>query len=177
MAANPDGVRDLVASMHDLVARMLELPLPTAAAIRGHALAGGALFALAHDYRVMREDRGYFCLPEVDGRVAISPGLTDLVKARLAPQAAHEALTTGRRYTGPEAAAERIVDAVAPAEEVVPKATAIVRELSGKDPATYGALKATLYRDVLASLRDAEANRADIGKFEPAMALLGIEAS
>ena len=174
MAANPDGVGDLVASMHELFARMLELPLPTVAALPGHTFAGGALFALAHDQRVMREDRGYFCLPEIDVAIAVSPGLVDLVKARLAPQTAHEALTTGRRYTGAEALRERIVDALAPSDEVVPRAIAIARELSGKDPETYGTVKARLYRDALASLRDRTANHADVGKFEAAMAALGI---
>ena len=176
MAANPDGVTELVASMHELVARVLELPAPTVCAIPGHALAGGALFALAHDRRVMREDRGYFCLPEVLGRIVFTPGLTDLVRARLAPQVAHEALTSGRRYGGAEAARERIVDAAVPADEVLPKAIEMARELSQLDPATYGGIKSLLYREVLASLRDREANRAEIGKFEHAMALMGIDA-
>lgn len=174
MAANPDGVSGLVTSMHEVIARLLELPLPTVAAIQGHAFAGGALFALAHDYRVMREDRGYFCLPEIDGAIAVSPGLTDLVRARLAPQTALEALTAGRRYTSAEAAGERIVDALAPLEEVVPRAAAIAQGLSGKDPETYGTMKARLHRGTLASLRDAEANAADVDRFRAAMAAMGI---
>jgi Delta3-Delta2-enoyl-CoA isomerase len=174
MADNPDGVTELVASMHDVVARLLELPVPTVAAIPRHALAGGALFALAHDYRVMREDRGYWCLPEVDIKIAFTPGLTDLVRARLAPQVAHEALTSGRRYSGPEAVAAGIADAAVPAEELLPRAQQIAGELAGKDPDTYGAIKATIYRDVLASLRDREANYADIAKFEPAFPFLGL---
>ena len=174
IAANPDGVTALVASMHEVVARVLELPAPTVAALRGHAFAGGGLFALAHDYRVMREDEVYFGLPEIDGRIAFTRGLTDLVKARLAPQTAHEALTTGRRYNAEEALAERIVDRLAPADEVLPTAESMARELSEKDPATYGAIKSRLYRDVLASLRDADANRADFAKFEPVLEMLGI---
>lgn len=174
MAANPEGVGGLVASMHEVFARLLELPLPTVAAIPGHAFAGGALFSLAHDYRVMREDRGYFCLPEIDGAIAVTPGLTDLVRARLAPQTAHEALTTGRRYTSAEAAGERIADALAPLDEVVPRAVAIAQGLSGKDPETYGTMKARLYRDVLESLRDTDANAVDVGRFRAAMAAMGI---
>lgn len=174
MAANPDGVTDLVASMHEVVARMLELPLPTVAALRGHAFAGGALFALAHDYRVMSAERVYLGLPEVDGRVVFSPGLTDLVRARLAPQTAHEAMTSGRRYAAVEALQERIVDAVVPPDDVLPSALSKAAELSGKHAATYGGIKSVLYRQVLASLRDAEANRADVAKFEAAFEVVGI---
>jgi enoyl-CoA hydratase/carnithine racemase len=175
MAANPDGVTELVASMHELVARVLELPLPTVAALRGHAIAGGALLALAHDYRVMRDDQGYFWLPEIDGGIAISPGFTALVRARLAPQTAHEALTAGRPYSAAEAAQERIVDAVTPAEDVLPKAMSVAAELSTKPPTAYGTIKARLYGDVLATLRDRTANFADIGKFEAAFAAVGIK--
>ncbi len=31
----------------------------------GHAVAGGCMFALAHDYSVMRSDKGYMFLSEV----------------------------------------------------------------------------------------------------------------
>jgi hypothetical protein len=55
---------------------------------------------LAHDARVMRGDRGYFCLPEVDIQIPFTPGMAGLIQARLTPQAAHEAMTTGRRYGG-----------------------------------------------------------------------------
>ena len=49
-----------------LLARVLAFPLPIAAALNGHAFGIGAMLALAHDRRVMRSDRGWFCLPEID---------------------------------------------------------------------------------------------------------------
>ncbi len=171
IAGNPDGVGDLVLGMHELFARVLEMSLPTVAALRLHAFAGGGLLALAHDYRIMREDRGYFGLPEIDVRIAFTRGATDLVRSRLSPQVAHEALTSGRRYTGPEAHAAGIVDEVASADEVVPRAIAIAKSLSGKDPATYGAIKATLYRETIASLREIDARAADPDRFQFAIEL------
>ena len=33
--------------------------------VSGHAYAAGGILALAHDYIIMREERGWFCLPEV----------------------------------------------------------------------------------------------------------------
>jgi enoyl-CoA hydratase/carnithine racemase len=172
MAANPGGIAAHVNSMHELFARMLELPLPTVAALQRHTLAGGALFALTHDHRVMRADRGWFSLPEVDVAIAFSPGLTDLVAARLAPQVAHEALTGGRRYGGEEAVEAGIVDAAVPADAVVPRAIQIARGLSGKDPAAYGTIKARLYRRTLASLRDTEANALGPEQFRAAFEIV-----
>ncbi|MCA1655018.1 MAG: enoyl-CoA hydratase/isomerase family protein, partial [Pseudonocardiaceae bacterium] len=58
-----------VAGVQGLLARVLEFPAPTVAAIPGHAFAAGAMLAFAHDIRVMRADRGFFCLPEVDLRI------------------------------------------------------------------------------------------------------------
>jgi enoyl-CoA hydratase/carnithine racemase len=171
IASNPDGVGDLVAGVHELVARLLELPAPTVAALQLHAFAGGGLLALAHDYRVMREDRGYFGLPEIDVRIAFTGGMTELVQARLAPQVAHEALTSGRRYTGLEAHAAGIVDELATAGEVVPTAIAKAKSLSGKDPETYAAIKANLYRETLASLRDPSVRSADRDRFQFAIEL------
>ena len=171
IADNPDDVGDLVARVHELVARLLELPAPTVAALQLHTFAGGGLLALAHDYRVMREDRGYFGLPEIDVRIAFTPGMTELVKARLTPQVAHEALTSGRRYTGQEAYAAGIVDELAAADEVVPRAIERAKRLAGKDPTTSGAIKANLYREALESLRDPSVRTADRRRFEFAIEL------
>ena len=40
----------------------------------GHAFALGAILALAHDYRVMRTKRGWFCLPEVKYNMLFEKG-------------------------------------------------------------------------------------------------------
>ena len=53
--------------------RLLTFPVPTVAAINGHAFGVGAMLALAHDRRAMREDRGWFCLPEIDLGMQFSP--------------------------------------------------------------------------------------------------------
>src|SRR6185312_14208171 len=85
MGANPEQIEPFIARVHELLARLLALDVPSVAAIQGHAFAAGAMLALAHDQRVMRADRGYFCLPEVQIRIPFSPGMSALIAARLAP--------------------------------------------------------------------------------------------
>ena len=119
MAAHGDQTQWYVGRVQALLARVLTLPMPTAAAIGGHAFGAAAMLALAHDFRVMRADRGYFCFPEVDIRIPFTPGMAALIQAKLTPQAAVSAMTTGRRFGGAEAAAIGIVDATADEDAVV----------------------------------------------------------
>ena len=66
LSAHPDDGGQYLAAIHELLARVLALPVITVAALQGHTFAAGAMFSLAHDFRVMRADRGYWCLPEAD---------------------------------------------------------------------------------------------------------------
>ena len=66
MAGLQEGAPAFLVRVQELLARVLELGVPSVAALQGHAFAAGAMLALAHDERVMRADRGFFCLPEVD---------------------------------------------------------------------------------------------------------------
>lgn len=144
---------DYSAAVHELMATLLELPVPTVAAIQGHAFAAGAILALAHDLRVMRADRGWFCLPEVDIRMPFTPGMVALIASRLQPQVARVAMTTGRRYGGTEATAAAIADAAVPEESVLPAAVDLAAPLAGKASDTLRAIKQRMHAPVLAALR------------------------
>lgn len=144
----------VVEALEALLAKVLTLPVPTVAAISGHAFAAGALLALAHDYRVMRADRGYFCLPEIDLHLAFSAGMSALVQAKLTPAAARDAMLTGRRYGGVDAEAAAIVDAAVPSEEVIPQAVGIATGLVAKADPTLGRIKYAMYRDVWRAVHD-----------------------
>jgi enoyl-CoA hydratase/carnithine racemase len=154
LGAHPDDLGSYVARVHALFERVLTLPVPTVAAVNGHAFGAGAMLAMAHDFRVMRTDRGYFCFPEVDIHIPFTPGMSALILAKLTPQAAVASMTTGRRYGADDACAVGIVDAVAPLEELGAAAADRVRDLAGKDRATLARIKATMFADVVAALRE-----------------------
>jgi enoyl-CoA hydratase/carnithine racemase len=143
-----------VIDVHAVLARILAMPVATVAAVQGHAFAGGGMLALAHDFRVMRADRGFFCLPEVNINIPFSRGMSALIQGRLAKKTAHEAMTTGRRYGGTEALEAGIVDAVAHEDDVLPSAIELARPLAGNAGPTLGTIKARMYADALVALRD-----------------------
>lgn len=153
MAGQGEAAVPFVGRVHELLARVLEIGVPTVAALQGHVFAAGAMLALCHDQRVMRADRGYFCLPEVDIGIPFSPGMSALISARLPVRAAIESMTTGRRYGGEEALAAGIVDETRGEQEVLPGALERAAALAGKDPATLRTIKQRLHEPALAALR------------------------
>jgi enoyl-CoA hydratase/carnithine racemase len=156
LSQHTDSFAPYVIDVHALFAATLSLPVPTVCAIQGHCFAAGAMFAMAHDFRVMRADRGFFCLPEVDINIPFTRGMSALLQARLSKKTAHEAMTTGRRYGGSEALDAGIVDAVAHEDDVLSSAIELARPLAAKAGPTLGVIKARMYADALEPLRDTE---------------------
>jgi enoyl-CoA hydratase/carnithine racemase len=153
LAAHSDQGDWYIDQVQLLLARVLVAPVPTVAAINGHAFGAGSMLGIAHDFRVMRVDRGYFCFPEVDIHIPFSPGMAALIQAKLTPGAAVEAMTTGRRYGGADAEAIGLVTATAPQGEVTSAAVDLATALKGKDSGTLLAIKSTMFASVTASLR------------------------
>lgn len=153
LGENFDRHDEYVERVHTLFARVLTLPVPTVAAVNGHAFGAGAMLAMAHDYRVMRSDRGYFCFPEVDIRIPFTPGMNALILSKLTPAAALASMTTGRRFGGVDAERIGIVDATADLDDLQETAAGVVRDLIGKDRATLGTIKARMFEGALAALR------------------------
>jgi enoyl-CoA hydratase/carnithine racemase len=114
------------------------------------------MLALAHDWRTMRSDRGFFCLPEVDIRIPFSVGMNALLQAKLPMAAAIDAMTTGRRYGGTDAVVAGIMTSAEPEDRVRAAALEIAKPLTGKAGATLGTIKQRMYAEVVARLDETE---------------------
>src|ERR1700691_4339661 len=139
-----DNRDEFVATLHLLeqtIGRLLVFPAYTVAAINGHACAGGALISCAFDYRVMREDRGYWCMNEAEIGLALDERLWSILTNRLPRATATVAATTARRFSGPDALAFGIVEAVAGETDVVANALVMAERMSTLDRATLGVHK------------------------------------
>jgi Delta3-Delta2-enoyl-CoA isomerase len=156
LTANLEQAEGYVADVQRLFSELLVLPVPTVAAIQGHVFAAGAMLALAHDWRTMRADRGFFCLPEVDIGIPFTVGMDAMIRAKLPPATAVEAMTTGRRYGGHDALTAGIVNAAVDEAAVTAHALQIARPLAAKAGETLGTIKARMYADVVDRLAPAE---------------------
>lgn len=141
-----------VARVQSIFSQVLTLPVPTVCAINGHCFAAGAMLALACDYRVMRTERGFFCLPEVDINIPFSAGMSALIQSKLSARTALDAMSTGRRYDAPAALEAGIVDGICDVENLVTVAHEMVADLAGKSRETLGTIKSVMYADATTAL-------------------------
>ena len=156
LGANPDDLVPYLARVHALFVRVLSMPCATVAACNGHTFAAGAMVAICHDHRVMREDRGYWCLPEVDLGMPFTEGMNALIPARLPAMTAHEAMVTGRRYPGPDALAGGIVNELAADDQVLPRAVEVAQSLASKAGPGIAGIRTHLHHHVIAHLQGTE---------------------
>ncbi len=148
LAAARQDAATFLGDVHRLLGRVIGFPAVTVAAVNGHAFAAGAMLATAHDFVIMREDRGYWCLPEADLGLPLTPEMFAVVTAKLPRRAAHEAIITGRRYDARQAQAAGIVHWTASEDEVLAAAVKLARELAAKDRAVLAEHKLLLYGEV-----------------------------
>ena len=134
-----------MARVDALLVRILTAPFVTIAAINGHVYAGGALLALAFDFRIMREDHGFFCLPSVDVEIPFTLGMAVLVSDKIPQPAAQDLVVSGRQIGGSEAQRLGIVNEAVSADRVLARSHEFGATLTGKDAKTLGTIKRRLY--------------------------------
>jgi enoyl-CoA hydratase/carnithine racemase len=119
---NEEEFRFTLRELKRTIGRLFLFPAYTVAALNGHTFAGGALLSCAFDYRVMRDDRGYWCMNEAEIGLALDEQLFSIIDHRLPKATARVAAFTAKRFSGPDALEAGIVEAIASADQVVPHA-------------------------------------------------------
>jgi enoyl-CoA hydratase/carnithine racemase len=137
-ASKPDEFAATLLELERTIGRLLVFPAYTVAALNGHAFAGGALISCAFDYRVMREDRGFWCMNEAEIGLALDQRLWSILTNRLPRATAIVAATTARRFAAPDALRFGIIEATASEQDVLGHALAVAQAMSSLDRATLG---------------------------------------
>ena len=149
LMADLDASGDFFGVLFRSLARILRFAGPTVAAVNGHAFGAGAMLCTVCDHAVMREDRGYWCMPEADLGLAVDPRIYALLATRLPKRTLTEAINTGRRWSGPDAVGAGFVDRTAPADQVVPLAIEHAAALAGKNRDVIAEHKRLLHHEAL----------------------------
>jgi|TARA_B100000768_G_scaffold79330_1_gene75476 enoyl-CoA hydratase/carnithine racemase len=120
-----------------VLVRIALLNAPTVACINGNAYAGGAILAAATDYRVMRNDRGRFCFPEVNIKIPFTPISRDIVRLLPNEKVYTDMVLTGIAYTGIECLEHDLVRSIHPMNELQAAGLELAIQLAQKDRHTY----------------------------------------
>ncbi|UCD85778.1 MAG: enoyl-CoA hydratase/isomerase family protein [Deltaproteobacteria bacterium] len=143
-----ETAKNFIYTLMGLLKRILIYPMPTIAAIGGHAFAGGALLCCAFDFRFMRSDRGYFCLPEVDLGMPFLPGMTAILKKAIPIYKLEEMKYTGKRLTAEECEKHHIIMKAYHKDKLMDEALAFAKGLDKKREA-IATLKKGMYKDIV----------------------------
>ena len=130
-----------------LMGRVITLPIPTVCAINGHAFGAGFMFALSHDIRIMREDRGFLCANEMQLGLPIPRPELALFKHKVPANAFFETVQLSKRWTGSDALNAGIIQGVSSLEELPEVALKKAEELAplANNRKNFGNQKEMLY--------------------------------
>ena len=137
MALSDEGRALFVKTMETVIYRFAMLSAPTIVALNGNTYAGAAILISGADFRLMREDRGRFCYPEVDIKIPFTPLMSDVCELLPNKHALKHMMLTGRPCTGIEAQEWNLVDSIHSEDDLQSKALEMAQALAQKDRATY----------------------------------------
>ncbi len=122
---------------------MIEVPIPTIAAMAGHAVGGGLALGLCCDVVLMGRESSYGCSFM---NMGFTPGMgtTKLLQLAMGEYIAAEMMFGGQFFRGAHFEHRSLVNYVLPREKVVPKAMKIAARFAEKPRASLELLKRNL---------------------------------
>lgn len=152
LSAARDRLNHIINIFKLVVAELLSLPMPTIAAITGHAAAAGFTLALSHDYLIMRSDRGVLYMRELDLGLTLPDYFMALFKSKTGSGLAmRDLILRGLKVRGEAAVRMGIVESEHHGQDgVVSAAVRLGDQLVGRnwDGEVYAEIRKSLYPEV-----------------------------
>jgi len=141
-----DGGREYAERFVPALSRMLlelfALPKPLVVAVNGHAIAGGCIFTLTGDYRLMAAGSARIGMPELLVGVPFPAAVVEIVRYAVPPQHLQSLMYTGRTVLPDEALRLGIVDEVT--DTLDARALEVARHLAALPPRAFTLAKRQL---------------------------------
>lgn len=148
-AKETEPIKEFLYGMNSVFKKLLTIPIPTIAAINGHAFGNGAILSCACDFRFMRADRGYFCFPEVNIGIMFFPGMNAFCKKAIPYYKFQEMQFTGNRYGAAELEQHHVIrKACANQEELMKESIAFAKTFQ-KKRGIFHEMKTRMFKDIV----------------------------
>lgn len=148
VGAERSTVAEFLAEFNALVLDLFSYEGPTAAALSGHAVAGGCLLAHACDLRVMATGKARVGLSELNLGVPVPGACLRMLRARLSPAAVDHLVFRGEGFTAERAMDFGIVHRTASAGDVLQAARIELGKLAGRPRRAFTETKRMLLAEV-----------------------------
>jgi len=143
--ASRDEVAATLTTFNRLILALFSYPGPTAAAISGHAVAGGCLLCLACDLRIMATGAPRLGLAELNLGVPVPAGSLRMLQVRLRPDAVEDLVLRGDGCTADKARELGLVFRAVPPNELLSTTDRELGKLASKSPQAFAATKQVLF--------------------------------
>ena len=140
----PDELQRMLLSFGRTMLRVFTFPIPTVAALSGHAIAGGAMLAFACDLRYAADGPFRLQLNEVAIGLPLPTWAIVIAETAVPPRWQTEALLHARAYSPADALGRSLVTAVVPPERLLEEVSAAAARLGALHQAAYATSKARL---------------------------------
>jgi enoyl-CoA hydratase len=135
-----------VPALSRMLLELFAMPKPLIVAANGHAIAGGCIFTLAGDYRLMAAGDARIGIPELVVGVPFPPSVLEAVRFAVPPQHLQMLMYTGRTVTAEDALRFGVIDEVVDAASLMTRAEKIAGQ--------FAALPARAFQLAKRQLRD-----------------------
>ncbi|XWS56556.1 hypothetical protein CRYUN_Cryun09bG0095500 [Craigia yunnanensis] len=154
--SSPDKIHLMSSKLRALVGDLISFPMPTIAAITGHACAAGFILALSHDYIVMRKDRGFLYMSEMNIGLKIPAWFMAVISCKIGDaMVRREIVLKAKKITAKQGVKAGIIDAAYDSvEETVEGAVELGEKLvkKGWNGQVYSEIRKGIYKEVLNKL-------------------------
>ena len=140
----PDELTRTLVTFGRTLLRLWTFPLPTVAAVTGHAVAGGAVLAFACDRRFVADGPFRIQMNETAIGLTLPSWAIAICEAAMPARCHNEALLHAKPYTPAEALASGMIDDVVAPDDVVARARTAAAALTALDRTAYAMTKQRL---------------------------------
>ncbi|MGE8244291.1 MAG: enoyl-CoA hydratase/isomerase family protein [Sphingobacterium sp.] len=149
-----DQIREFWNLFLETTSLLASFPKPIAAAISGHSPAGGCVFALCCDYRIMAEGNFVIGLNEIPVGLIVPESIFQLYAFWIGKRYAYQNLLEGKLLSPQEAKSQGLVDEVVPAEILFNTAAKKIRQITQFNQNTWQTSKLNFRKEIILKLRE-----------------------